>query len=36
LGIFTISDSLITGDSTTSEERQNSFSQMVELALGLL
>ena len=36
LGVFTISDSLITGDSTTSEERQNSFSQMVELALGLL
>lgn len=36
LGIFTISDSLITGESTTAVERQNSFSQMVELALSIL
>lgn len=36
LGIFTISDSLITGEATTAEERQSTFSQMVELALGLI
>ena len=36
LGIFTISDSLITGEATSAEERQSTFSQMVELALGLI
>ena len=33
LAICTISDHLITGEVTTAEERQNSFTQMMELAL---
>lgn len=33
LAICTISDHLITGESTSSEERQNSFTEMMELAL---
>lgn len=33
LAICTISDHLVTGESTTSEERQNSFTEMMELAL---
>lgn len=33
LGIFTISDSLITGEMTSSEERQNSFTDMMKVAL---
>ena len=33
LAICTISDHLITGDCTTAEERQNSFTEMMELAL---
>jgi len=33
LGILTISDSMITGESTTSGERQNSFTNMMETAL---
>ena len=33
LCICTISDSLVTGEATTAEERQNSFTQMMELAL---
>ena len=33
LAICTISDHLITGESTTAEERQNSFTDMMELAL---
>ena len=33
LGIFTCSDSLITGEVTTAEERQNKFTQMMEVAL---
>ncbi len=33
LGIFTISDSLVTGEATTSEERQTSFTNMMEIAL---
>ena len=33
LTILTVSDSFITGESTTSEERQNTFTQMMELAL---
>ena len=33
LAVCTISDHLITGVSTTAEERQNSFTQMMELAL---
>ncbi|MDR2304855.1 MAG: purine-nucleoside phosphorylase [Treponema sp.] len=33
LGLFTISDSLITGEITSSEERQNSFTDMMKVAL---
>ena len=33
LCICTISDSLVTGEATTAEERQNTFTQMMELAL---
>jgi len=33
LGILTISDSLITGEATTSEERQTTFTRMMETAL---
>jgi len=33
LGIITISDSLITGECTTAEERQNTFTSMMETAL---
>ena len=34
LAICTISDHILTGEATTSEERQNSFTQMMELALN--
>ena len=33
LGIFTVSDHIITGEATSSEERQTSFTQMMEIAL---
>ena len=33
LTIVTISDHLITGEVTTAEERQNTFTQMMEIAL---
>lgn len=33
LAICTVSDHLITGESTTAEERQQTFTQMMELAL---
>ncbi len=35
LSILTISDNLVTGEATTATERQNSFTQMMELALEL-
>lgn len=35
LAICTVSDSLITGEATSAEERQNSFTQMMELALNI-
>jgi len=35
LSILTISDNVITGESTTSDERQSSFTDMVELALDV-
>lgn len=35
LAICTVSDSLVTGEATTSEERQNSFCDMMELALTI-
>jgi len=34
--LLTISDNLITKEYTTSEERQNSFNGMMELALSLV
>lgn len=33
LAVCTVSDHLLTGEATTAEERQNSFTQMMELAL---
>ena len=33
LAICTISDHILTGEATTAEERQNSFTQMMEIAL---
>ena len=36
LSILTVSDSLVTGESTTARERQTSFRRMIELALGTL
>ncbi len=36
LSILTVSDSLVTREETTSEERQKTFNQMVEVALELL
>ncbi|MDC4233659.1 purine-nucleoside phosphorylase [Actinomyces sp. B33] len=35
LGMFTVSDSLVTGEATTAAERQTAFTQMMELALPL-
>ncbi len=36
LSILTVSDSLITGEETTSEERERTFNQMAEMALDLV
>ncbi|WP_299441381.1 purine-nucleoside phosphorylase [uncultured Aquimarina sp.] len=36
LAILTISDSLVTGEKTTSQERETTFSKMIEIALGTL
>lgn len=36
LAILTISDSLVTGEVTTAEEREGSFSKMIEIALNTL
>ena len=33
--ILTVSDSLVTHEATTAEERQNAFTKMMDLALGL-
>lgn len=35
LGVFTVSDNLITGEKTTAEEREKAFTTMMELALPL-
>ena len=35
LGIFTVSDSLVTGEVTTAEQRQTAFKDMMELALPI-
>lgn len=36
LAILTVSDHLVTGEATSSEERQTSFKSMVEIALGAI
>lgn len=36
LAILTVSDSLVTGEATTSEEREKTFKDMIEVALGIL
>ena len=36
LALFTISDSLVTGEATTSAEREQTFNEMIEIALGTL
>ncbi|TSE06552.1 purine-nucleoside phosphorylase [Aquimarina algiphila] len=36
LSILTISDSLVTGERTSIEERETTFSNMIEIALGIL
>ena len=36
LSLLTISDSLVTGESCSSEERERTFNQMTEIALGLV
>lgn len=33
LGIFTVSDSMVTGEATTAKQRQNEFRRMMEIAL---
>ena len=33
LGIFTVSDHIVTGESTSAEDRQTSFTEMMEIAL---
>lgn len=35
MGIFTVSDNIVTGEKTTAEERQKAFTTMMELALPL-
>jgi len=35
LSILTISDSLVTGERTTADEREQTFKEMIEIALGL-
>ena len=35
LGLFTVSDSIVTGEETTAEERQTAFTQMMEISLPL-
>jgi purine-nucleoside phosphorylase len=36
LCICTISDSLVTGEATTAEVRQNSFTNMMEIAFNII
>lgn len=36
LSILTISDSLVTGERTTTDERETTFKKMIEIALGIL
>ena len=36
IGIFTISDSVINGEATTAKEREESFTDMMEIALNMI
>jgi purine-nucleoside phosphorylase len=36
LAILTISDHILTGEATTAEERQNTFTHMMDVAFSLL
>ena len=36
MSLFTISDHILTGEATTSEERQTTFTKMMDVALSLL
>ena len=36
MALFTISDHILTGEATTSEERQTTFTKMMDVALSLL
>ena len=36
LSILTISDSLVTGERTSADEREHTFKEMIEIALGTL
>ena len=36
LGICTVSDHIIRGESTTAEERQNTFTKMMDVAFSLI
>jgi purine-nucleoside phosphorylase len=36
LSVLTVSDSLVTGESTTAEQRERGFPQMAEIALEIL
>jgi len=35
LAILTVSDSIVTGESTSSDEREKTFRDMIEIALGI-
>ena len=35
LGVFTVSDHILRDEATSAEERQNSFTQMMEIALEI-
>ena len=36
LAMFTVSDHIITGEATTAEQRQNTFTHMMDVALSLV
>ena len=36
LGILTVSDHIITGEATTAEQRQTTFTNMMDVALSLV
>ena len=36
MALFTVSDHIVTGEATTSEQRQKTFTNMMDVALSLL